>query len=174
MLIGLSGAAFSGKDSAAAGLQTFYPMAFAKPLKDGAKLLFDLTDEQLHGKLKEVPDRRWNKSPREIMQQLGDHCRADNPQFFITHMRSRIEKAREQGVKNIVITDVRYDNEASLIHELGGKVVKIERNGVTTKHSDHPSEHGILPTLVDFTVQNNGTVEQLIEKVKRIATYGAG
>lgn len=172
MIIGLQGAAGSGKDTAAAGLIGFYPLAFAKPLKDGAKPLFDLTDEQLHGKLKEKPDPRWDVSPREIMQELGDHCRNYNSNFFITHMRSRIEKAQSQGIKNIVITDVRYDNEARLIRELGGKIVKIERDITTTKHSGHSSEQGILSDLVDHTVYNNRTIEELIEKVKKIATYG--
>lgn len=173
MIIGLQGAAGSGKDTAAAGLIGFYPLAFAKPLKDGAKPLFDLTDEQLYGKLKEKPDPRWEVSPREIMQYLGDHCRDYNPNFFLTHMRSRIEKAQAQGIKNIVITDVRYDNEAQLIKSLGGTVVKIERDITTTRHTSHSSEQGVLPTLVDHTVQNNGTIEQLIEKVKKIANYGA-
>jgi len=173
MIIGLAGSAGNGKDTAAAGLHGFYHLAFAKPLKDGAKPLFDLTDEQLHGKLKEKPDPRWNVSPREIMQELGDHCRNYNPNFFITHMRFRITKAQSQGVKNIVITDVRYDNEAKLIRELGGKVIKIDRNITTTKHSGHSSEQGIISDLVDYTVQNDGTIEQLIEKVKKIANYGA-
>lgn len=173
MIIGLSGAAGSGKDTAAAGLIGFYPLAFAKPLKDGSKPLFDLTDEQLYGKLKEKPDPRWGVSPREIMQYLGDHCRNYNPNFFVTHMRYRIEKAQEQGIKNIVVTDVRYDNEAKLIKELGGKIVKIERDITTTKHTRHSSEKGILTQLIDHTIVNNGTIEHLIEHIKQISRYGS-
>jgi hypothetical protein len=171
MIIGLSGHAGSGKDTAAAGLQGYYQLAFAKPLKDGAKPLFDLTDEQLYGKLKEKPDNRWSVSPREIMQYLGDHCREYNPNFFVINMRSRIEKSQSQGIKNIVITDVRYNNEAKLIHELGGKVIKIERKITTTKHSKHSSEQGILTEFIDYTVQNDGTIEQLIKKIKHVTKY---
>lgn len=171
-LLGLHGTAGAGKDSAAAGLTDFYPMAFAKPLKDSAKILYDLTDEQLHGKLKEVVDPRWKKSPRVIMQELGDHCRKDNPRFFVTHMKAKIESAIKQGITSIVITDVRYDSEANMIKELGGKIIKINRSFTTTKHTDHSSEQGILDSNVTYTVSNDGTIEDLIEKVKKIGNYG--
>jgi len=174
MIIGLHGKAGHGKDTAAAGLQNFYQLSFAKPIKDASKILYNLTDEQLHGKLKEVPDKRWNISPREIMQQLGDLCRSSNPNFFIVLMRTRIEKALEQGIRNIVITDVRYANEAKLIKDMGGRIIKINRNVTTTQHTSHSSEKGIDDSnYIDFTIDNNGTIEQLIEKVKKIASYGS-
>jgi len=171
-IIGLHGRAGAGKDTAAASLKGYYQLAFAKPLKDSAKLLYDLTDEQLHGHLKEVIDNRWGKSPRQILQELGDHCRRDNPRFFVIHLRSRIENAQKQGIKNIVVTDVRYDNEARLIEELHGKVIEIKRNKTTTRLLAHSSEQRISDRFIKHTVENNGTIEQLCEKIKILERIG--
>ena len=171
-LIGLHGRAGSGKDTAKLGLKDYYPLAFATPLKEAAKMLYCLTDEQLYGHLKEEVDPRWGKSPRQIFQELGDHCRRDNPRFFSIHMRSRIENAEKQGIKKIVITDVRYDNEAKLIEELHGKVIEIKRNKTTTKLSAHSSEQRISDRYIKHTVENNGTIEQLCEKIKVLECIG--
>lgn len=70
MIIGLGGAAGSGKDSAAHYLverHGFEQVAFAEPLKAGCEALFAFNPEQLHGALKEVIDRRLGKAPREVM-----------------------------------------------------------------------------------------------------------
>lgn len=178
-LIGLTAKAGAGKDTAASGLTNFHQMAFAKPLKDSIKILYDLTDEQLHGNLKEVIDPRWKMSPRQIMQELGDYCRKNDVDFFVTHMKSRIEKAEKED-HSIVITDVRYDSEAKLIKELGGEIIKIERRlsdpkgqkklFTSTTHTDHSSEQGISQKYITYTVENNGTIEDLTEKISKITT----
>ena len=171
-IIGFHGKAGSGKDTAVLGLNDYYPLAFAKPLKDAAQILYCLTDEQLHGHLKEVVDPRWGKSPRQILQELGDHCRKDNPRFFSNHMKSRIENAEKQGVKKIVVTDIRYDNEAKLIEELHGTIIEITRNKTTTKLSSHSSEQRVSEQFIKHSIDNNGTIEQLCEKVRKLESIG--
>lgn len=67
MILGISGLAGSGKDTAAGFLRTdfkFVPIALADPLKRMAKDAFDFTDEQLWGpsQFRNAPDKRY---PRE-------------------------------------------------------------------------------------------------------------
>ena len=72
MLIGISGKAQSGKDTLGKYLCDEYRCLhyyFAKPLKEGAKVMFNLTDDQIANK--EVPIEPWGISPRKIYQVLG-------------------------------------------------------------------------------------------------------
>lgn len=52
----------------------------------------------------------------------------------------------------IVITDVRFNNEAGKIKDFGGRVISI-RSEVSASDS-HESEQGIKPVLVDFYLDN--------------------
>ena len=75
-IIGLTGVAGAGKDSAALAIKESEPTTdifpFAGPLKEACKILFNFSHEQLHDPIiKEVHDKRWNKTPREILQWLG-------------------------------------------------------------------------------------------------------
>ena len=55
-------------------------------------------------------------------------------------MQQRIEKSKADY---IVITDVRFDNEAEIIRELDGIVIHIVRpNANTTEHNTHVTEQG--------------------------------
>lgn len=61
MRIGLLGRARHGKDTVGTFLRDKYgykPLAFAKPLKDFARGLFNFTDEQLYGNDRDVIDKR--------------------------------------------------------------------------------------------------------------------
>lgn len=164
-IIGFHGAAFSGKDTAATIIKNCYKntdiFAFAGPLKDACEILFNFKHEQLHDQiLKETIDERWNKSPREIMQWLGTDILRNhiNQNFFIMNMNQRIENSQADY---IIVSDIRFDNEAEFIKSLGGKIIKIERkNSSTTKHSNHITERGISPHLLDAVVLNDGTIEQ--------------
>lgn len=167
MLIGLTGVAGSGKDTAAMFIKQRYDVktfAFAEPIKSACKNLFLLSEDQLHSyELKEVIDPRWNKSPRELFQWFGtDVLRKFDDNFFLKHMDIRIEN---NSCKHSIVTDVRFDNEAKYIKSRGGIVVKIVRpNADTTKHK-HVSENGFDDELVDIVIVNDGTLDQLEDKV---------
>lgn len=66
---------------------------------------------------------------------------------------------RKNGITNFCIPDVRFDNEAEWIHDLGGKVVKVvsnrDREGMDDQAKTHISESGINETLVDSVIFNN-------------------
>lgn len=172
MIIGLAGKAGAGKDLFAElikkQLTSVEVLAFAKPIKDAAKILFNFTDEQLYDHIKkEEIDPRWGKSPRQVFQWLGGLLRKDvHDDFFIGNMKQRIENSKADV---IVITDVRFLNELKLIKFMDGKVIKIVRpNAETTKHSDDISEQGIEDKFVDSIVINDGTIEDLNDKIMEL------
>lgn len=171
-ILGLSGIAGAGKDTAALTIKESKKnvdiYAFAGPLKEACRILFNFSNEQLYDTVvKEEYDERWKRSPREIFQWLGTDVLRNhvNQDFFIMNMQQRIDSSKADY---IVITDVRFDNEAEYVKSLGGKVIKIERNmdessennGKTTKHSQHITEKGISTHLIDAVVKNNCSIDE--------------
>lgn len=125
-------------------------IAFADPLKDSAREIFLLTDEQMYGSLKEVVDDRWQMTPREIMQRIGTEVgRNIHKDVWVINAIERIKDffnsmkiTRQRGV--VVLTDCRFKNEVEMPKELWQnqfKVIRIERPGLpTTDFDNHPSE----------------------------------
>ena len=176
IIIGFHGTVNCGKDTAALffkqkfGSENTDIFALAGPLKDACKILFNFTDEQLYVQSKkEAIDERWNKRPREIMQYIGTEVLRNiyDKDFFIKHMKQRIDNS---SAKYILISDVRYDNEAEFVRSLGGKVIKIVRpNWVATEHSNHASEQGISDHLVDETIVNDSTLEHYYDLLGKVS-----
>jgi hypothetical protein len=71
------------------------------------------------------------------------------------------------GYPKWIITDTRFPNEAEAVKQKGGIVVRVNRNGVKPVNS-HPSEVGLDNWDFDHVIENNGSIEDLIEKVKAI------
>jgi hypothetical protein len=68
-------------------------------------------------------------------------------------------KERYHGVDLLLVTDVRFDNEAKRIHDLSGLLVEIQREGFSG--DGHVSEAGISEELIDVTVLNVGSIDDL-------------
>lgn len=66
--------------------------------------------------------------------------------------------------ENVVITDVRFNEEAAWITANGGTVIEITRPGVGPVNG-HISESGIDRTLITHTISNSGTLDQLADKL---------
>lgn len=69
----------------------------------------------------------------------------------------------------LAITDLRYPNEAERVRALGGVVWEVVRPG--TASDGHASEQPLPRDLVDLTLQNNGTLDDLADEVR--AALGA-
>ena len=67
--------------------------------------------------------------------------------------------------RSVVITDVRFGNEALWIREQGGVVVYIERDQPTIEEFGHSSENGLCDNDIDIYVKNDGTIEDLHNKL---------
>jgi hypothetical protein len=64
----------------------------------------------------------------------------------------------------VVVTDVRFDNEAERVLENDGVIWEIVRPGHGIGKA-HVSESGINPKLVHRTIVNDGTIDELREKI---------
>lgn len=70
---------------------------------------------------------------------------------------------------NWIITDCRFPNEYDAIKERHGIVIRVNRhNHPHDSNSNHPSEVALDNHTFDYTINNNGTIEELIEQVKQI------
>lgn len=70
---------------------------------------------------------------------------------------------------NWIITDVRFPNEAQAIRNVAGKIIKVIKN--RTDNSDHESERSVLYVEADYTIVNNGTIDDLIKAVKDVLNH---
>lgn len=67
----------------------------------------------------------------------------------------------------LVVTDVRFENEAQRILDCGGSIWHIVRDAVNVA-DDHPSERPLPPEYITLTLDNNGTLEELRKKVNNL------
>ncbi len=182
VLIGFLAKKRHGKNTAGDYLvknYNFTEMAFATQLKEGIKAIYGLNDDQLYGDKKETVDKFWNVSARTIMQWLGtDIFRKKDKNFwvktlerkyinFIVSQQQDTNKTKTNQI-NVVVTDVRFQNEVDFIHKYGGKVIKIYRESINDI-STHIAEKGIDDIEdYDFLIDNNGTIEDLHNNVQKI------
>lgn len=180
MIIGLCGRKGVGKDLAADYLVShhgFAKMAFADPIKEIVRIAFRLSPEQLLGDAKEVPDPRHGLSPRQMMQVIGTDFFRDqiHPEFWV-HRAIHEMQAHPDG-QGIVVTDIRFQNELDAVRSLGGKILRIHRpvhsdqeNGRHAVYDPHVSEESVDRLVgVDAVVNNDGTIDQFLERVERAA-----
>jgi hypothetical protein len=172
-VIALSGAAGCGKDTAArflAGRYGFALSMFAGPLKAGLCAMFGWLPESLDNReWKEAVLPDIGKSPRQLMQTLGTEWGRQlvHPDLWLLLAAQRIEQARRAGLPGIVFTDCRFVNEAWVARRNEGLVIQIVRPGCDPVAA-HVSEQGIPPHLVDAVVRNEGTLDELYEKLREI------
>lgn len=170
-LIGLAAKARSGKDTAANMVLTFAPwtatLSFAQPIRDAMTAIFGFGYEHFHGALKEVVIPEYGKSPRQMMQYLGTEWGRNcvHTDLWLTLAGKKIAQAKAEG-KNVIVTDVRFENEAEFIRGLGGTIWHIER-GEKQAVNAHASEAGVAvrKDLGDIVIDNNGTLDDLFENV---------
>lgn len=152
-LIGLSGYARSGKDTAAYALKGigFTRIAYADKMRDFALALnpvmptapmpytrlADLVAEFGWNGIKSTPH---NANVREFLQRLGTDA-GRNILGENIWVDATLKGLDPNG--SYVITDVRFPNEADAIRNLGGQVYRVERSGI------HPVNTHISETALD-------------------------
>lgn len=164
MLIGFSGKKGSGKSYFSDYLvnnKLFIKLSFASPLKEITKILFNLSDEDVKDPIKkELINPKFNASPRELMQWLGtDIMREEfNKKFnysgsiWIDSVKDKVKTLLDNN-KDVVIDDVRFQNEVDMIHSLGGIVINLRNdldNTLTNSTSTHSSENQKLTFNYEF------------------------
>jgi hypothetical protein len=186
--IGLIGKMGSGKDTVADVLirtHGYVPLAFATPLKEmvieldplvhyddnGYQIpapvhLSDLLDS---GKTFEECKREYPEV-RRALQRIGQGVRRNDPDFWVRNLHARALDIPPSVP--IVVTDVRYRNEAAALRANGFTLVRVTRpmnpNGYTadeTRAMMHPSETDLDSYPVDRTIRNDGTKVDLVSAV---------
>jgi len=145
---------------------------------------------------REQPDQYWSDAfghsftPREALQLLGtEGCRNNINKDIWVH--SLLKRA---STKNTVVSDVRFRNEIQMIHDHGGKIVRVKRGPEPEWFDDairfnkgpkknfgwanskyrlqdlgiHSSEIDWVGCPVDYVIENDGTIEDLGNKVEEV------
>ena len=73
----------------------------------------------------------------------------------------------ENENKIIIVTDVRFPHEASTINEMNGLLIRVDRPDLNTDDIkyQHSSETSIDEIEPHWTINNNGTLEELYKKI---------
>lgn len=166
-LIGLHGLPRSGKDSVASILtinRNYRRLSFADPLKEAASVLLNRPLDHCHGRGfdREAAMPEWGFSMRWFLQRLGTECMRQqiSDDFWIRRMRSTVDLLDDQGFHKLVVTDVRFPNEANFVRLMGGRMVEVTRPG--TESNGHISDQHIA---CDFTISNDSSMDALASKV---------
>ena len=167
MIIGITGNAGHGKDTVAAYLCRQLPGvvlhgSYAWPIKAALSKMFPSIDLISRGSKETPRELLGGRSPREAMQHFGSWAREFlGEDVFVNSLRSRLHG---EAYNYLIISDVRYDNEARWIKSEDGIILKVVRPGIPSVAA-HESEHGILLDFIDRTVYNDGSIEQLYRRL---------
>ena len=169
ILIGLTGPAGCGKDSVANFLvgHSFNRYALAGPLKDMLSSMLGIDREQWDDRVWKEAVLPWlGKSPRQMAQTLGTEWGRQqvHPDLWVMLMLRQWETVRAGVSPRMVVTDVRFDNEAIAIINAGGTVWKVDREKLPSV-AEHSSEKGVSPALIEGVIKNYGTLDQLRQSV---------
>jgi hypothetical protein len=177
------------KDSFAAPLKDATSNIFNWP----RKTLEGDTDHSRH--FRECVDPYWanklqikNFTPRLALQIVGTELFREHfhPKIWLDSLEHRYIAG---GQKPTIITDCRFRNELAFIKQMGGFTIRVKRGDdphwteiakqaqqgnefAIQQLSDigiHASEWDHTGVLVDFIIENNGTLEQLTDKVNSVA-----
>lgn len=165
-LIGMTGRKRSGKDTVGAYLRmehNFAQESFAKPLKEAVRYIYGWGHEHVDGALKEVVDPYWQTTPRAVLQYLGTEIgRQLDENIWVKSLQKRLE-AFPAG--SVVITDVRFPNEADVVKALGGEIWRIIRPALGDRTDLHASEIGMDNYVADREILNTGSIKDIHDQV---------
>ena len=207
MLIGLIGLIGSGKGTAADYLvkdHGFVVESFASSVKDVCASIFGWERSMMEGDT--IESRRWREtvdvwwenelgikgfSPRMAMQLIGTDVMRDcfNDNIWILSLKKKLSSLSG----DIVVSDVRFKNEANMIRESGGVLIRIvnektkpiwydaaysANNGcekgkklmMTEYNYVHVSEWDLIGYKQDYIVENTSTLEDLYSKIDHVLT----
>lgn len=176
--IGLIGRAQAGKDSVASRLRQRYGyqrVAFADRVRTAA-LTTDPFVTAWHGasgyrqiRLSEIVRLHgWDEAKtaypevRRILQNIGQTVRDVDPDFWVRAAFPAVKAAQNLNLP-VVVTDVRYENEARGLLLSGFTLVRVTRpgTGLTGDAGKHKSETELDDWATDLTIGNTGSLDDL-------------
>lgn len=188
-LIGICGRARHGKGEVAAQLVElgFRDVQFSTSVKELLTLIDPLVDDnaltgEVIGSGDNISRLSWVverygldaaktlPDVRRMLQAVGNGAREIvHPDTWVNGFRRRHGDEIYAGAK-LVVSDMRYPNEADMIFTLGGEVWKVVRpdfdNGLGELNGN-ASETAVDEITPDLTILNDGTLQDLRLKLKR-------
>jgi len=172
MIIGLSGYAQSGKDTVANILvqhHGYKRVAFADKIRECLFALDPIISVRAEFPLhlsEYFDDFGWEAAKkvtevRRLMQVLGTEVGRNiiDPQLWIEMALGNVEVGDK-----VVVTDVRFPDEAQEIKWMFGEIWRIERRGIYAANG-HTSETALDDWIFDRTLDNSGDIQMLEELV---------
>lgn len=142
----------------------FSVVSVATPIKE-MLLSLGLSRDEVYGSGKEEPcGLLCGKTPRHAMRTLGTEWgrKQIGPCLWTNAWSKRVIDKLGKG--KVIVDDIRFDDEADVIKQLGGTVVEIVRQQAVTVH--HISEGGINPTYIDHRHDNTVELSASISKLE--------
>ena len=174
-LVGFCGRAGSGKDTAASYLTTLFnyrKVAFADALRRATAAITGWHVDVLNSPtFKNTLDARFGCTPRQFMQRLGTEVgRNMDPDLWLKAWAATVHDTPEE--RGIVVTDVRFHNEAQAIRDAGGLLIRIKRPVADAAPVEHESEAHVDDLGAPLTVNNTGSHEDLWAKLESLLIGG--
>lgn len=162
VVIGLCGAAGSGKDTVA-DMMPAPKMAFADSLYEEVAEEFNVHVDWL--RLRDVKDNPqaslFGLTGREALCLVADRKKVGDQDYFINKLLEKIDGP-------CVVTDVRYAGEAEILREMGAEIWQVVRPGVHAGASGHSSDVDGSEFSPDKVVNNDGSIEKLAALINRV------
>jgi hypothetical protein len=149
--------------------------AFARKLKKEAYHIFGyagLLEAPHYDNTPELRDKvlpAIGKTPRDIWIELGNYAREIDPDVWV---RAVIDAPVHETADVLLVTDVRYPNEAAAIRERGGLLVKVVRPDIPDSDDVADSALADMPDdQWDMIVINGGDKDSLAVKADYVAGF---
>lgn len=122
---------------------------------------------RVHYEQHQVFDLDQPRSPRQILQWWGtEYRRHSNPSHWTAKIAAGIDYlSRQRLATRIIVTDVRFPNEAELVRARGGHIWQIKRAGIEAPEGAHESETEGNAFAPDATLHNDHDIRHLQQLV---------
>jgi len=168
MIIGLIGKKQSGKTTLMKSLLStrfadkFLYINFKDALVGEIKENFRELLTEISKIYKKPIDVLFDEKPpliRALLQNYGtDVRRKDDNDYWV----NKTVVGANDVFSDIIFGDIRFLNEAKAVKNIGGTLIKIERD--TGQYDSHISETELDNIIADYVIQNNGTIEEMTKK----------
>lgn len=136
------------------------------PLKLAIEAIFGITqDEAWLPALANKKNRFWDLTPNEMLHFIDSKLSSSFDNYYslrsqlpITSPTRKIFSHNRNDV--VIIKDVRFENEAEFLRNLGGSIWHVKRQ-TAIKVLSHESEKGIKVETGDIIINNNSSLDDL-------------
>ncbi|NBW19953.1 MAG: hypothetical protein EBR82_69480, partial [Caulobacteraceae bacterium] len=177
IIIAFCGLAQSGKSTAMRAVRQFihnnspkaavYSLSFAEPLKEAYRAI---TGEPFLdvAEYKNAPSAMFEGlTNRQVIQNIGTDALRNSfdKRIWIKCLQKKVEGIAQNGHESyILISDLRFVNEADWVISNNGIIVQIRRKGVVS--DGHESEDTKL--IPGYLIKNDGTMQEFFDKLNNL------